>query len=105
MSSTNPVFESHPVYPTNASVNMGSPSKPTPPLQEGRKIGMQERPLETAYYDLLGVPVDATTDDIKRAYRTSRYTLSIPGCWATDYRSRAGRLAIKYHPDKNPDDP
>ena len=24
---------------------------------------------------------------------------------ATDYRSRAGRLAIKYHPDKNRDDP
>jgi hypothetical protein len=41
----------------------------TPPPRKRKKIGTQERPLETGYYDLLGVPVDATTDDIRKAYR------------------------------------
>ncbi|SPO02072.1 related to DnaJ-like protein [Cephalotrichum gorgonifer] len=40
--------------------------------------------VDTAYYDLLGVKVDATELEIKKAYR---------------------RAAIVHHPDKNPDDP
>ena len=69
---------SHAFYPNqlppSMSNHVGSSSnmhgQAAAPPRKGRKIGTQERPLETGYYDLLGIPVDATTDDIKKAYRS-----------------------------------
>jgi hypothetical protein len=40
-----------------------------PPARKGRKFGTQERPLETGYYDILGITPTATTEEVKKAYR------------------------------------
>ena len=75
------------------------------PAKKVRQIGTQDRPLETGYYELLNVPITATTDNIKRAYRTSIF-LSSSRSWSLWYDSPTpGHLEIKHHPDKSPDDP
>lgn len=70
---------------SNSNTNSNKPNTNTSTKKSsGRRIGSDERPLETEFYEVLGISPQATSSEIKSAYR---------------------RLALKMHPDKNPDDP
>jgi hypothetical protein len=57
---------SHPIpQATSGNANTGSSRMKT----SGRNIGSDARPLDMAYYDVLGVDSQCTLSDIKKAYR------------------------------------
>lgn len=55
-------------HTTSVGYNSADRAPPSVPKRTGRKIGTQERPLETGYYDILEIKIDATTDEVKKAY-------------------------------------
>lgn len=51
----------------------------------GRRIGTDESPIDMAYYDVLGLKANCTTDEVKKAYRR----LAIKVCHADCMQAHA----------------
>ncbi|WWC65239.1 uncharacterized protein I303_107856 [Kwoniella dejecticola CBS 10117] len=84
-------FFTHPQPKPTSSTSSSSTSNPftngssSSARESGRRgIGSDKNPIDLAYYEILGLDSQCTTEQVKKAYR---------------------RLAIKFHPDKNRDDP
>ncbi|RKP02785.1 hypothetical protein CXG81DRAFT_10394 [Caulochytrium protostelioides] len=73
-----------PPRPASAAENSGGSTPRSFAAGGQRGRGSDAQPLERTYYDLLGVDPQATPAQIKKGYYV---------------------MAMKYHPDKNPDDP
>lgn len=66
----------HPI-PQTTSGNANTSSSRT--KTSGRNIGSDARPLDMAYYDVLGVDSQCTLSDIKKAYRRLAIKVSFIG--------------------------